>query len=218
MTEQHGQKPLVPHRASWGPHGPRGWWVLVAAGTIGQPLAHTAPLMLLTALGSWHWCPHFATEDTIWGACLGSGDQGVLGPEPQGPTGPQPPLHACPCLGWPPPTSRSFTGARSSPGCALATDGRLPSSVAGVEFKPQRRPGQVQLHSVSDLASSSVLQGRPGLDLLTPTCVPSHRVCDQGTPLKAAGNTAYADPRSAPGTTLSSSPHTQIHTGLGFSR
>ena len=162
--------------------------------------------------------PSFCNRGHHMGACLGSGDQGVLGLEPQGPAGPQPPLHPCPCLGWPPRTSRSFTGARNSPGCALATDGRLPGSVAGVEFKPQRRPGQVQLHSVSALASSSVLQGRPGHDLLTPTCVPGHRVRDQGTPLKAAGNTAYADPRSAPGTTLSPSPHTHIHTGLGFSR
>ena len=162
----------------------------MTAGTIGEPLAHTPPLMLLTVLGSWHWCPHFATEDTIWGACLASGHQGVLGPEPQGPTGPQPPLRPCPCPGQPPPTGGSFTGARSSPGCALASDGRLLGSVAGVEFKPQRRPGQGQLHSVSALASSSALQGRPGLDLPTLTCVPGHSVRDQGIALKAVGNGA----------------------------
>ena len=111
----------------------------MAAGTIGQPLAHTAPLMLLTALGSWHWCPHFATEDTIWGACLGSGDQGVLGPEPQGPTGPQPPLHTCPCLGWPPPTSRSFTGARSSPGYKFPREAGFILRCAGKAGDPSRQ-------------------------------------------------------------------------------
>ena len=217
MTEQHGQKPLVPQRASWGPHGPRGWWVLVASGTTGQPLAHTAPLMLLTALGSWH-CALILQQRTPYGGLSRvrrPGGAGAGAPRPYRSTASTTPL---PCLGWPPRTSKSFTGARNSPGCALATDGRLPGSMAGVEFKPQRRPGQVQLHSVSALASSSVLQGRPGHDLLTPTCVPGHRVRDQGTPLKAAGNTAYADPRSAPGTTLSPSPHTHIHTGLGFSR
>ena len=114
-----------------------------------QPLAHTAPLMLPAALESQHWRPHFATEDAIWGACLGSRDQGLLGPELQGPTGPQPSPRPCPGPGRPPPTGRSFTGARNSRGCALASDGPLPSSVTGVELRPRRRPGQGQLHSVS---------------------------------------------------------------------
>lgn len=162
----------------------------MTAGTIGQPLAHTPPLMLLTALGSWHWCPHFATEDTMWGACLESGHQGVRGQSPKALQ-----VHSPYCV--PAPVRASLhppAGASQEPGAARAVPWPLmaDSSVPWLEWSSSHRGARdrASFTLCQPLASSSALQGRPGLDLLTPTCVPGHSVRDQGIALKAVGNGA----------------------------